>query len=337
MFIESTGMVCSVGLSAESACAAMRAGIANFQELPYLDNRGEPIIGAMVPGLAPNLRRRERLGTLLAMAVADCLRDKVIEPLAQIPLLVGLAEPDRPGGGAGLGKEIIVQLIENVGGRFHPQFSRTIASGHTSGFEGLGVARELFKNSEVSTCLVCGVDSYINASSLLWLDRHQRLKTNGNSDGVIPGEAAAAVLVRREESIGEGAQIRLEGLGFAKEKATPLNEEPMIGLGLAQATRSALDEAGLQYHQIDLRISDVTGESYGFREQALVEGRLLRVRKEEMPIWHSADSCGDIGAAAGLSELVMAFHAIKKNYVPGVPIVCFTSALPGDRAVAIVR
>ena len=284
MYIGSTGMVCAVGLSAEAACAAMRAGIANFQELPYLDNRGEPIIGAMVPGLAPDLKRSERLGGLLAMAVADCLRDKAIEPLVQIPLLVGLAEPDRPGGGAGLGKEIIVQMIEKVGGRFHPQFSRTIASGHTSGFEGLRVARELFKNSEASTCLVCGVDSYINASSLLWLDRHQRLKTNENSDGVIPGEAAAAVLLTREESIGEDAQIRIEGLGFGKEKATPLNEEPMIGLGLAQATRSALDEAGLQYHQIDLRISDVTGESYGFREQALVEGRLLRVRKEEMPM-----------------------------------------------------
>lgn len=337
MFIESTGMVCSVGLTAKSACAAMRAGIANFQELPYLDNDGEPIIGAMVPGLPPDMKRGERLGELLAMAVADCLKDSAIQSLENIPILVGLAEPDRPGGGAGLVDKIFARMNEKLGLRFHPQLSRTITAGHTSGFEGLRIARELFKNSEVSACLVCGVDSYINASSLLWLDQHQRLKTEENSDGVIPGEGAAAVLVTKQLNPRGGEHIEVTGLGFAVEKATPLNEEPMLGLGLAQAARSAMDETGLQYHQIDLRISDVTGESYGFREQALVEGRLLRVRKEEMPIWHCTDSCGDIGAAVGLSELVIAFHAIKKNYVPGVPVICFTSAVFGNRAVAIIR
>ena len=54
-------MVCSVGLNAASACAAMRAGIANFVELPYHDNQGEPIIGAPVPGIPFDLKRTERL------------------------------------------------------------------------------------------------------------------------------------------------------------------------------------------------------------------------------------------------------------------------------------
>lgn len=337
MFIESTGMVCSVGLTAESACAAMRAGIANFQELPYLDNQGEPIIGAMVPDLPPDLKRGERLGEMLAMAIADCLKDNASQSLENIPILVGLAELDRPGGGAGLVDEIFTRMNGKLGVRFHPQLSRTIAAGHTSGFEGLRIAREYFKNHDVSACLVCGVDSYINASSLLWLDRHQRLKTDENSDGVIPGEGAAAVLVTKQLHPRGSEHIQVTGLGFAFEKATPLNEEPMLGLGLAQAARSALDEVGLQYHQIDLRISDVTGESYGFKEQALVEGRLLRVRKEEMPIWHSADSCGDIGAVVGFGELAIAFHAVKRNYVPGVPVMCFTSSVFGNRAVAIVR
>lgn len=337
MFVESTGMICSVGLTAESACAAMRAGIANFQASSYLDNQGEPIIGAMVPGLPSDMKRGERLGELLAMALTDCLKDKASQSLKNIPILVGLAEPDRPGGGAGLADEIFARMNGKLGVRFHPQLSRTIAAGHTSGFQGLRIAREYFKNTDVSACIVCGVDSYINASSLLWLDRHQRLKTVENSDGVIPGEGATAVLVTKQLNPRGGENIQIIGLGFAVEKATHLNEEPMLGLGLAQAARSALDEVGLQYHQIDLRISDVTGESYGFKEQALVEGRLLRVRKEEIPIWHSADSCGDIGAAVGLSELVIAFYAIKKNYVPGVPVICFTGGVLGNKAVAIIR
>jgi len=65
MYVASVGMVCSVGLNAAAACAAMRAGIARFEELPYLDQRVEPIIGATVPGLDEGLRRHERLLELL--------------------------------------------------------------------------------------------------------------------------------------------------------------------------------------------------------------------------------------------------------------------------------
>lgn len=337
MFIESTGMVCSVGLTAESACAAMRAGITNFQELPYLDNQSEPIIGAMVPALPLDIKRGERLGELLAMAIADCLKDNASQFLENIPILVGLAEPDRPGGGAGLVNEIFTRMNGKLGVRFHPQLSRTIAAGHTSGFEGLRIARELFKKPEVSACLVCGVDSYINASSLLWLDQHQRLKTVENSDGVIPGEGAAAVLITKQQSSNSVIIAQVTGLGFAQEASAVLIDEPLLGLGLAEATKEALRETGIQLHEADFRISDVTGESYGFREQALSLSRIMRSRKEAFPIWHSSDCIGDIGAASGTSQLVIYWHSIQKSYAPGKQAVCYTSAVQGERAVAVTN
>ncbi|NOU21937.1 MAG: 3-oxoacyl-ACP synthase [Methyloglobulus sp.] len=336
MFIESTGMVCSVGLTAESACAAMRAGIANFQELPYLDNQGEPIIGAMVPDLPPDMKRGERLGELLAMAITDCLKNNAIQSLENIPILVGLAEPDRPGGGAGLADEIFDLMYEKLGLRFHPQLSRTIATGHTSGFEGLRIARELFKNTEVSACLVCGVDSYINPDTLQWLDQNQRLKSQENSDGVIPGETSAAVLITKRHQLNNKLSLRVIGLGFGVEIATIFNDEPFLGLGLTKATREALDQGGVQFHQIDLRISDITGESYGFREQALVKGRLLRVRKDDFPIWHCADSVGDCGAGAGVVQLVLAYQALLKGYMPGELVMGFTSSHYGARSTVLI-
>src|SRR6058998_3168371 len=97
MHIIATGMVCAVGLNAAAACAAMRAGIAGFGELPYYDNDGEPVMGAVVPGLDPNLKRGERLIELLSMAVADCLKSAPKIPLERVPLLVGLPETGRPG------------------------------------------------------------------------------------------------------------------------------------------------------------------------------------------------------------------------------------------------
>ena len=329
-------MVCSVGLSAAAACAAMRAGIAGFQELPYLDDQGEPIVGAVVPGVPVDMTRSERLGELLAMAVTDCLHEAGAGPMEHIPLLVGLAEPDRPGGGPGLADDIIARTVESLGTGLRPREIRTIVKGHTSGFEGLRIARELFKGRGVPACLVCGVDSYVNARSLLWLDQHQRLKTVNNSDGVIPGEAAAAVLVRRDTPRRGDTLTRVGGLGFAHENADVMSEDPILGLGLAEAMRGALAEARLEMHRIGFRLSDVTGENYGFKEQALALGRVMRALRADLPLWHCADSIGDTGAAAGICQLVRAAQAFQKHYAPEERGMCFTSGVLGDRAVAVL-
>lgn len=81
----------------------------------------------------------------------------------------------------------------------------------------------------------------------------------------------------------------------------------------------------------------MTGESYGFREQALSLSRIMRSRKEAFPIWHSSDCIGDIGAASGTSQLVIYWHSIQKSYAPGKQAVCYTSAVQGERAVAVTN
>ena len=316
----------------------MRAGIANFVELPYHDNQGEPIIGAMVPDLPVNHKRDERLIALLAMALTDCLLYQPAEPLHKIPLLVGLAEPGRPGGGADLvASSIIRRVQEKIGVQFHPKLSHVITTGHTSGFEALRLAKELFKSEGVASCFVCGVDSYINASSLSWLNQHWRLKTVENSDGVIPGEAGATILVQRDVTTSASSHAQVMGLGFANENASVLTEEPLLGIGLADAARTALSQGGMQMHEIDFRVSDVTGESYGFKEQVLALGRLMRVRREELPLWHGGDSIGDTGAAAGICQLVMSKYAFTKHYAPGSRVLCSSGSVGGDRAVAVMQ
>jgi 3-oxoacyl-[acyl-carrier-protein] synthase-1 len=314
----------------------MRAGIAKFDELPYLDNRGEPIYGAMVPGLEPDLKRGTRLIKMLVSAIKDCLSANPSLQTLKIPLLVGLAEEGRPGGGGRLAESIIERVQSIMGVKFHPTLSQVIPKGHVAGFEAMRLAREFLKDSAISICLVCGVDSYINASSLLWLDNHFRLKTAANQHGLIPGEAAAAILIRRMPAETHGVEVA--GLGFGFENAHVLSEEPLLGLGLTKAAQTALTEAGLGYHEIDLRLSDVTGEQYGFKELPLLEGRLARVvRKEAQPIWHCTDSMGDTGAAAGVAQFVVVNEAYGKRYAPGKTVICLGSAVSGDRGAAVIR
>jgi 3-oxoacyl-[acyl-carrier-protein] synthase-1 len=336
MFISATSMVCPVGLSAATACAAKRAGISAFKALPYNDNTGEPIVGAVVPGFKLTMRQAPRLIGLLTQALAQLVKGRPAEQWEQVPLLVGLAEPGRPGGGADLAGSIVRRLQEGLGVRFHAQHSRAIASGHSAGFEALRVARGLLGAGSLSTCVVCGVDSLVNAVTLLWLEHHGRLKTPANRDGVIPGEAAAAVVLRREAQ--PGLVTEIVGLGFSKEKAHILSEEPLVGVGMTEATRQALAEARLGFHEIDGRLSDVTGELYGFKELPLAEARLMRVvRKQEQPLWHWAEAVGDSGAAAGVMQLVLADEAFRKGYAPGERMLCLASAVAGDRAAVVLR
>ena len=336
--VTATGMVSSVGLSAASACAAMRAGVAAFHALSYRDNRvREPITGSPVPVLPATLGRDERLVDLLAMAIADALGTKAGSGSEQVPLLVAVSESGRPGGGAALAGELVARVERRVERRFHPGLSRVLPGGSAAGFQALEAARKLLEARRVEACLVCAVDSFLNARSLLWLEEHERLKTRRNSDGVIPGEAAACIRVELRARAPRRSLVTVAGLGFAREPATLLDEEPLRADGLLKAGRAALEEAGLRMEEMDLRLSDASGDLYAFKEQALALTRLLRVKRESLPLWLCAESIGEVGAAASICQLVRVAQAYERGYAPGARAMCFASSVSGERAVAVVQ
>ncbi len=334
MFIASTGMVCSVGLHSEAACAAYRAGISSFTELDVTYN-SEPIMGAIVPEIDPSYRPGRRLVELLKQALREVLNQNPDIRWNAVPLLTCFAEAERPNRIAELAPTIIQVACSELKVQFHPTLSRHFCHGHTSCFDAIREAEQIFQQGS-SHCLVAGVDSLVNTKTLLWYDEQFRLKTPANHDGIIPGEAGCAVLLNAKAQPNTIAEIA--GLGFGVEKASILSDQPLLGLGLTEATTNALRQANLGLHQIDGRLSDVTGETYGFKELPLVEARLMRtVRKQEQPLWHWADSIGDTGAAAGVAQMVLAQHAFRKGYAPGDTFVCWTCSTGGQRACAIVR
>jgi len=338
IFLGATGMVSAVGLNAPASCAAIRAGIAGFTELPYKDKQRRPVIGATVPHVDLKSTRVERLVEMLGMATRECLEQQTrLPPVRGIPLLVGLAEAGRPAGGAPLAETIVGRVEAHIGMQFHRRLSGAITTGHTAGFELLERVRQLMMSEDIPGCVVAAVDSYINGTSLMWLEQQWRLKREGHSNGVIPGEAAAAVYIDRQTPGDGSAGIRLLGLGFAREAATIMSEEPLLGVGLTAAARSALAESNLKLHDMDFRLSDATGESYGFKELAQVVARLHRVWKEEVPHWHCADSIGDTGAAAGICQLVLGADAFRRGYAFGDRAICFTSGVADRRAVAVIE
>jgi 3-oxoacyl-[acyl-carrier-protein] synthase-1 len=331
--IVGSGMVTGVGLTGPASCAAIRCGLSNVTETRFRDAGGEWIMGSAVPMEEP-WRGRMKLLRLLSPALRECLVEMNAVPCDQVPLLLCVAEEDRPGRLAGLDASLLRDLQKELGVRFHQQ-SQVVTQGRVGGVVALQRAAQLLEDGRVPLALVAGVDSFLTSSTLAAYEQKGRLLTSKNSNGFIPGEAGAAVLLAPYRNAGDPT-IACRGLGFGMEKAAVESDEPLRGDGLVAAIRAALGDARQTMANVDFRMADVNGEQYGFKEACLALGRLLRVRKEAFEFWHPSDCIGEVGAAIVPCVLGIARAAARKRYAPGKNALCHFANDAGERAVAIL-
>lgn len=324
------GMVSSVGLTAAATCAAIRAKVTNPSQTGFVAGDGEFIMGHAVP-LEQPWRGIEKLARMAALAMEEALIGMERRECERIPLVLCIAEKSRPGRIDGLEEDLAGRVEDLLGVSFGPD-SVLIPRGRVSVAEGLLHARRLLYEQEMAGTLLVGVDSLLTWPTLSALEREDRLLTPDNSNGFMPGEGAAAVLLRKPS---EQPGLICAGVGFATERARVDSEEPLRGDGLTLAIRNALLDAACELHDLDLRITDLSGEQYYFKEAALALGRVLRVRKERFDLWHPAECLGETGANIGPATLAVALSATRLNYIPGRGMLLHASADAGER-VAIV-
>lgn len=330
--IVAAGMVTGVGLSAPASCAAIRCGINNFKETRFVARSGDWIIGSEVP-LEEPWRGLRKLSKMAASAVRECL--EIAKPRADVllPLILCLAEEDRPGRLPGLGGPLLLDIERELGVKFHPQ-SSVIEQGRVGGAIALLRAQKLLQEQRHPQVIVAAVDSYLSGATLAAFEQGDRLLTAVNSNGFIPGEAAAALLLGQASADGSMA-LTCRGLGFARESATIESDRPLRGDGMVEATKVALAAAGITLGQVDHRISDVSGEQYRFNELALALTRILRERKPAIGIWHPADCIGEAGAAALPVMLGVLHQAARKRYLPG-PVFLAQLSNDDDKRAAVI-
>jgi 3-oxoacyl-[acyl-carrier-protein] synthase-1 len=330
--ILGAGMVTPIGLRAPAAAAALRAGIRRFAESTFLDRRGKPLIASAV-SLPRPARDMDWLVRLLSPALRECLALLGAVSPQRVPLLIAVAEPGRPGRPRGLDEALLPAIEAELGVRFH-QDSALLPLGRAAGAKGLLVARELLER--VPLCIVAGVDSLLQGRTLTALEEQARLKTSYHSNGLIPGEAGAAVLVGRSRREAPAALV-CEGVGWGREAATVESTEPLRAQGLVHACRGALQEARVELGELSWRIADVNGEQYAFRETQLLIQRLLRSPKPRFPLWLLAEGLGDVGAAAVPCGLGVALASALRRYAPGERVLCHFGSDGGERAALVLH
>jgi 3-oxoacyl-[acyl-carrier-protein] synthase-1 len=332
--IVASGMVTGVGLTSPSTCAAIRCAIDRFEETRYVDRSGEWIIGSAVP-LEKPWRGLDKLTRMLAPAIRECLRDCDPREVSRIPLLLCVAERSRPARQDGLEQQLFGAVEAELGVRFDRR-SRTVAAGRVGAAVALNLARELVHGEGCRYCVIAGVDSYLLTGTVSAYEKRDRLLTTRHSNGFVPGEAAAAVLVAGPKA-DPAAELICLGVGLARETATIESDLPLRADGMVLAVKNAMAESGVTVADTDYRLTDLNCEQYGFREAVLTLGRTLRVIKEEHDIWHPADCIGEVGAAIGPCVLGIALTAARKGYAPGPGVLCHFANDDGERAALLLR
>lgn len=327
--IVSVGMVTAVGLDAPSSCAAMRARLDGFQETAFVDLDGELLLGAPVD-MPRKWIGEKRLVRMIAAAINEAC-EGLADILQHAPILLCLPESERPGSPIADAASFLQALCAFIEIAPHPR-SQLIRHGRPSGLVAVDRARHLLGTHDA--VIVAGVDSYLTPGSIGHYLGDGRLLATNNPNGFIPGEAAAAVVCTR----GLAQGLSLVGIGLSREPASIYNEAdvPFHGHGMTAAYSTALNEAGIEMNQMGYRISDLIGEQYWFKQTALANLRLVRGGHGFQDLWSSAESLGNIGAAAVPVMMGMALAAASKGYAAGNPALIEASNDAGACGAAIL-
>ncbi|RQP25396.1 hypothetical protein [Piscinibacter terrae] len=331
--IQATGLVTAVGLSAPGSCAAFRAKVNNPSETRFIDSTGAWIVAQEVP-LDKPWRGLAKLVQMAVMAIEEALQDVPRRQWSALPLLLCVAEGDRPGRQQGLDGEMLHRIERALDVRFAPQ-SALVAQGRVSVAAALAQARALIAGGHAPRVVVAATDSLLSWPTLSHYDQQDRLLTARNSNGFIPGEGAGALLVGPATG-GEG-ELVCSGIGFGHEAAHVDSGDPLKADGLTDAIQASLAEAGWQMHDFDYRITDLSGEYYYFKEATLTLSRTLRQLKDEFDIWHPAECTGEVGAASGVTVIATAREACIKGYTKGPRVLAHWANDGGQRAAVALR
>jgi 3-oxoacyl-[acyl-carrier-protein] synthase I len=339
VLVGSIGSVTAVGLTAVTTAAAVRAGIAGFNALPFLvDGRGDQMIVAAVPGLPPPGVDVQRFLDLALPAAHEAL--SVMRNLAPRPAMpLCLALPGRrPGILDGLAIAFSERLSEALAEHCRFTSVTIMPTGHAGGLAAMDACARRMREDGADFGLVGGVDSYISAETLEWLESEERLHTAANPWGFIPGEAAGFCLLTTaagSAKLGKVPLLSVEHVALAIERNVMRADGVCTGQGLTAAIQGALKALPEEAKADDI-ICDLNAEPYRADEYGFTIPRISDRCRDAVGFQNPADCWGDVGAASGPLFVALGAAAAQKAYASGPYTLVWNSSDSGERAAALL-
>ena len=321
--IRGVGAMGPLGLDALQVTLCARAAKLEPRPTAFLDRRKYPIGTARALTLPDALQGFERLVALAAPAAREAAStsrtSRPRAPAAQDfaapppPLIVAAPPPGRADDDARLAQGLPEAIATRAEIRLDLARSEVIRTGQAGFAAALERAVTLLRERAATSVLVGGVDSHHHPDVLAALDGDYRLHAPDVSDGLLPSEGAAFLLLEPETGASSDASL-------ARLRAARTSREETLATGAstdAEATtrllRSTLLAAGAP--AVPWLLTDVNGERHRVREWTMVQIRshdLLASTRIE----HWVEQLGDAGAATGALLAVLACMAWKTGFAP---------------------
>ena len=196
----------------------------------------------------------------------------------------------------------------------------TVSTACASGATAMALGADLLRSGEADAVVAGGYDVLCRFvmrgfDALKALTRDEIRPFDRRRSGLLLGEAAALVLLRRERDAAGPRLGTLLGYGSASDAAHISAPDPE-GQGLERAVRAALRAAEIGPDAVDFVSAHGTGTPLNDPIEAAVLGRVLGPRTPTVPVNSIKPSLGHTMGAAAVLEALMCLYAFRRGLIP---------------------
>jgi 3-oxoacyl-[acyl-carrier-protein] synthase I len=330
------GLVTPLGLTSVQTAAEIRAGSSRCQASAFQDQRLRDITLSLLPedvlpplAAAVDPRGRSavelRLIRLAGSAWREAAAGQATLPAAWAwPENLGLRPPAWPAVQGGL------QIQAEHRGSMVPGAWR----GRAGGLQALAHVAAAIQAGELPAACVGGVDSWADPVRLARLEAAGRLTSAQVSDGLIPGEAAACILLA-ERSWAQNHGLPLHGTLSAWATGSEPGYQGADATNRGDGLSETLAKLPAGPLLVEVFATD-TGERCWAREWGISALRQHARLAPDHGLHHPAEAVGDTGAAAGLLAVGLAVLGITRGYRRAPALVIASNDGP-ERAAVIIQ
>jgi len=371
LVIYGVGAVTPLGLDADNAFAAARAGFSRATPSDMFSVRdpdsgeGQGVVAHEVPMVTYGFEGLGRLQQLITAGLVDLKRNVSPQYFEGDPVCFYIALPSLKRvftGGALLGDEemhkdwdeqqknqpefndalvssLLMKGLDAAGLTGQVKLAGFDVSGHAAGGALIEQAWQDIHKGDVTKAVLGGIDTYLGFHTINWLDYTQRLKNDDNPEAMQPSEGAVFVALAPEQG-GPSGCVAVKSVATGMETDSLLSGERSIGRTFTQTILRASTpqlETASQFTSPWL-ITDHNGEFYRANEWGNVITQIKSKRPElETPeTWFPAINFGDTGAAFVPLAIAQAYVAFQRGYSEGEHAIVCASSDNGLRAAICV-
>jgi 3-oxoacyl-[acyl-carrier-protein] synthase-1 len=336
-WIVSAGARSSLGLDLTQTAFLLRTGVPAIAAAPLVDPEGEQVTMGFDPTLDPYSIGEERAAQLAAPALREALAplgDAASTLSAELLLCLDGGPP--PLRGEAAPGALLASRVHTRARELFPGIALQLcARGPAGPAFALPKSLDALASRHIDLLVLGGVHSDYDPAIVRSLAERGRLFTPKNLDAILLGEAAAFVVLTREEvarRVGLRPSARLCAVGSAMEAARPDNDASAFeATGLTAAVRGATEELAEEQLKAGWAFSDHSFELRRIHEWQAMITRTHARWGAPYYVESPAQRLGNLGAAALPLSIALATEGWKRGHAPSGIAVAFAGSDTGER------